>query len=117
MGEAEGGLSQALRLLWGGQGGAARSGHCLKRSFVFSFPVQVIVLLFSSLRQPVFALQPAVLNANVAQIRGDHNEACWVVVSLLDALCLSARACLEKSEQRPRCLENPRAVIGVSPNK
>jgi len=60
--------------------------------------MQVNVLLFSSLRQPVLTLQPSMLDANVVRIRGGCKESCWVVVPLLSALS-SVQACLEQSEQ------------------
>lgn len=64
-----------------GQGIAASSTP------LFFFQVQANLLSFSSSSQSVCIPQPGVPNANVAWLRGDHNESCLVVVSL--PCCLS----------------------------
>lgn len=86
---------------------------CLQHCFVFlsNTSSDAFIFIFG-----LVCIHPAASCANTAQIRSDHNKSC-PVVSLLSAVCLSVWSCLQKSEQGLRCLENPQAVIGSSPNK
>lgn len=102
---------------WRGFSGPTQT-HCSQRAHGVQAALLTALLCFYAFIFVFGAvcIHPAASCANTAQIRGDHNKSS-PVVSLLSAVCLSAWVCLQKSEQGLCCLENPRAVIGSSPNK